>query len=113
MLGTQATPKFWTFFCQRWLELDQSLSWSWWHALSKSPWSACEELRTTVLNYDGHAYPGQRPEAERAEMEGAVAPGQLLRVIEDLIRQRLLLRRDGAVIEEKILRKLDRHGEWM
>jgi hypothetical protein len=19
MLGTQATPKFWTFFCQRWL----------------------------------------------------------------------------------------------
>jgi hypothetical protein len=107
-----ALPRFWVFLCQRWLELDQSLTWSWWRALGKSPWSACEELRTTVLRYDRHPYPGQQPEAERVQMSDLIAPGQLLMVIEDLIRQQLLLRRDGAVIEEKILRRLDRHGEW-
>jgi hypothetical protein len=55
-------PKFWVFLCQRWLGLPDHLSWSWWRALGKSPWSACEELRTSVLGYDRHPYPGQRPE---------------------------------------------------
>jgi hypothetical protein len=107
-----APPKFWVFLCQRWLGLDQALTWSWWNALSKSPWTDCAALRTTVLHYDAHPYPGQRPEAEQVQMSDRIAPGQLLRVVEDLIRQHLLLRRDATVIEEKILRKLDRTGEW-
>jgi hypothetical protein len=108
-----ALPKFWLFLCQRWLGLDQSLAWSWWNALRKSHWSACEELRTTVLNYDRHPYPGQRPEAERTEMSDAIAPGELMRVTDYLVRQRLLLRRDATQIEEAILHRLDREGEWL
>jgi hypothetical protein len=53
-------PKFWVFLTRQWLGLPDHLSWSWWRALGKSPWSACEELRTSILHYDLHPYPGQR-----------------------------------------------------
>jgi hypothetical protein len=105
-------PKFWVFLTQRWLELDQQLSWSWWRALGKSPWSACTDLRTHILHYDGHPYVQQQPEADRQRMDALIAPGALMRVLEDLVRQKLLLRRDAAQIEDAICSRLDRLGEW-
>jgi hypothetical protein len=41
-------PKFWVFLTRQWLGLPDHLSWSWWRALGKSPWSACAELRTSM-----------------------------------------------------------------
>jgi hypothetical protein len=106
-------PKFWVFLCRDWLQISHDLSWSWWRALDKSPWSACDELRTSVLHYDAHPYPGQRPEAERVQMSERIVPGQLMQVIEALVRQHLLLKRDAGQIEEALLKRVDRFGEWM
>ena len=106
-------PKFWIFLTRRWLQLPDHLSWSWWRALGKSPWSQCADLRTCVLNYDGHPFVQQRPEAERQHLQMLLEPGQLLQVIDSLVRQKLLLKRDGAQIEEAILKRLDATGEWV
>ena len=105
-------PKFWIFLCLGWLDLNQQLAWSWWRALGKSSWSQCAELRTHVLQYDAHPYVGQQPEADRRHMDALIAPGALMRVTEDLTRQRLLLKRDASVIQDAILRRLNSQGEW-
>ena len=45
-------------------------------------------------------------------MQDRIAPGALMQTVDSLVRQRLLLRRDGSQIEEAILRRLDRTGDW-
>jgi hypothetical protein len=67
-------PKFWVFLTRQWLGLPDHLSWSWWRALGKSPWSACEELRTSILRYEAHPYPGQQPAAEQQRLSDGIAP---------------------------------------
>jgi hypothetical protein len=106
-------PKFWIFLTRGWLGLDSQLSWAWWRALSKSPWSLCAELRTHVLAYDAHPFVQQQPEAARQHMDALIAPAHLLKVSVDLTRQGLLLKRDAARIEEAILQRLDAQGAWV
>jgi hypothetical protein len=70
-------------------------------------------LRTHILKYDAHPFVGQQPEADRRRMDALIAPGHLLQVIDSLIRQHLLLKRDGVALENAILRRLDRSGTWV
>jgi hypothetical protein len=105
-------PKFWTFICRTWLGLSSDLAWAWWHALSKSRWTEARAFHQAVLRYDQHPAPAQRPTEEKTCMSALVGPGYLVQLVEDLVRERVLLRRDAAKIEDSILVKLDAEGEW-
>jgi hypothetical protein len=103
-------PKFWRWFSQVYLGLPAELSWSWWRGLSKSPWSRCRTFRDAVLAYERCAYKAQA--AAGADLEALNQPGELISLTDALVRQHLLLRRDGVVITERILHRLDKDGAW-
>jgi hypothetical protein len=103
-------PTFWRCLCRDGLRLDDHLAWSFWRALSHSSWTLCAEFRASLLRYD--TLPAPRPEADRQRVRELMTPEHLVRVVEALIQQRLLLRRDGVVIEEALLALAAAHGQW-
>jgi hypothetical protein len=103
-------PKAWQRFCTVWLALPDQLAWAWWHGLSKAAWSDCVAFREAVLGYDQLPY--KRANSQSAAIDPFVTPGHLVQMVEALVRQQLLLRRDGVRIQEAILAKLDRTGQW-
>jgi len=105
-------PPFWTFLCRRWLGLSTDLAYTWWHALGKSRWTEARSFHQAVLRYDQHPAPAQRPAEDTTTMSGLVAPGYLMQLVEDLVHERVLLRRDGTRIQDGILGKLDSEGAW-
>jgi hypothetical protein len=86
--------------CREALGLGEPLAWSFWRALSKSQWSGCREFRAALVRYD--ALPTPRPEADRQRVRELMTPEHLVGVIESLVRQQLLLKRDAGPIEEAI-----------
>jgi hypothetical protein len=105
-------PPFWTFLCRRWLGLSNDLAYSWWNALGKSQWHEARTFHQAVLRYDQHPAPAHRPAEDKTTMSGLVAPGYLMQLVEDLVREKVLLRRDATKIEDGILARLDAAGEW-
>jgi hypothetical protein len=105
-------PPFWQFLCRRWLGLSPDLAHTWWHALTRSRWSETRTFYQAVLRYDAHPAPGQRPSEDKLAMSGWVSPGQLVQLVESLVHERCLLRRDATTIEEALLSRLDATGEW-
>jgi hypothetical protein len=59
-----------------------------------------------------NALPMPRPEADLQCMRELMTPEHLVGVIEALVEQQLLLRRDAGQIEEAILRRVDHTGAW-
>jgi hypothetical protein len=105
-------PPFWTFLCRRWLGLSTDLAATWWHALGKSRWTEARAFHQAVVRYDQHPAPAQRPQADKDLMSGLVGPQYLMQVVEDLVRERVLLRREATKIEDAILGALDATGDW-
>jgi len=103
-------PKFWIFLCRDWLRISHEVSWSWWRALGKSPWTRCRQLHQQVLHYDRSAFPAQN--ASREEVSAWTEPGTLMQITAELVTQGLLLRRDSAVIDQAVLDRLTANGEW-
>jgi hypothetical protein len=93
------------------LGFTDHLAWTWWNALRKSQWTGCAAFRATLLRYD--AQPTPRPEVDRQHVQGLMTPEHLVELVEELVKQHLLLRRDGSQIQEAILNQLDRAGAWM
>ena len=105
-------PRFWVFLCRTWLGLSRDLAYAWWGALCRSRWSASRAFREAVLRYDAHPAPAQRPTQEKISMSGLVEPQALMQLVEDLVREGVLLKREAIHLEEAILRRLDSQGEW-
>jgi len=105
-------PPFWQFLTRRWLGLSPDLAHTWWNALSRSRWTEARTFHQAVLRYDQHPAPAQRPREDKLTMSALVAPRDLMRLVEDLVRERCLLRREATKIEDALLRRLDAAGEW-
>jgi hypothetical protein len=105
-------PPFWQFLTRRWLGLSPDLAYTWWNALSRSRWSAPRTFHQAVLRYDQHPAPGQRPLEEKLSMSGLVEPQALMQLVEDLVAEGVLLRRDSIKLEEALLGALDATGAW-
>jgi hypothetical protein len=105
-------PPFWQFLCRRWLGLSPDLAHAWWHAVRRSRWTDARTFYEAVLRFDQHPAPGQRPAEDKAYMSGLVEPRALMRLVESLVREGCLLRREASTIQEAILRRLDSQGEW-
>jgi hypothetical protein len=105
-------PRFWVFLCRRWLGLSSDLTHTWWHAVRRSRWSAAAKIHEAVLRFDAHPAPGQRPTEDKAYMSALVEPQALLQLVENLVAEGCLLRREAIQLEEAILVRLDSQGEW-
>jgi hypothetical protein len=105
-------PPFWSFLCKRWLGLSNDLASSWWQALGRSRWTEARAFHHAVLRYDRHPAPAQRPYEDKLTMSQLVGPQYLVGLVEDLVHERVLLRREAVRIEDAILGRLDAQGEW-
>jgi hypothetical protein len=105
-------PPFWQFLTRRWLGLSPDLAHTWWNALSRSRWTEARTFYQAVLRYDAHPAPAQRPTEDKLSMSGLVEPQALMQLVEDLVAERCLLRREASTIQEGILLRLDATGEW-
>ena len=105
-------PRAWVLLCQHWLELSEQLCRCWWQALRRSSWTNAVTLSQAVFDYEQCLYPQHRPTEAKALMHTQFHPGTLISVIEGLVVQKLLLRREGFQLVEAILNKMDARGEW-
>ena len=105
-------PPFWQFLTRRWLGVSPDLAHTWWGALTRSRWTEARSFRQAVERYDQHPAPAQRPTEDKLAMSALVEPGQLMRLVEDLVTEHVLLRREGSMIQEAILTRLDATGAW-
>jgi hypothetical protein len=105
-------PRFWVFLCKTWLGLSSDLASSWWQAVGRSRWTEARTFHQAVLRYDQHPAPAQRPQADKLTMSQLVGPQYLMQILEDLVAERVMLRRDAAKIQDGILAKLDSQGAW-
>ena len=104
-------PQVWTWMTTRWCPLPAPLAGLWWRALSKARWSAAAEWRETVLDFDrpDRVLSSDIVEAFLAEI---ASPQQLIEVLEKLMAEGKLLRRDGHQLQELVLRHVDQQGHW-
>jgi|SoiMethySBSTD1v2_1073268.scaffolds.fasta_scaffold202304_6 hypothetical protein len=105
-------PPFWQFLTRRWLGVSPDLAQTWWGALTRSRWSEARTFYQAVLRYDAHPAPAQRPSEDKLAMSGLVEPQALMQLVEDLVAEHVLLRREGSMIQEAILTRLDATGAW-
>jgi len=97
-------PPLWERFTRH-LELSPAQSRLWWTALVRSTWSRPQELRQRFL----------LTEVCRIDREHfahtATSPGNLVTVLEDLVRSHHLTRTQANIFEEAILRKITREAK--
>jgi hypothetical protein len=105
-------PKFWAWLCQQYLGLPAHVTFAWWNALRKSAWTEAVMLHEAIVTYDARPFKAQQPQAVIDAISAAVAPQRLIAITEDLVTQRLLIRRDARVIEQAVLDRVERHGGW-
>ena len=105
-------PALWRFITEQWLQLSPALASHWWSALGKSTWSSAVALRTALHDFSALPFPAQAPSDVRTAIETALQPRALVQVLEDLVRQKLIMRREARVIEAAVLSHTDATGQW-
>lgn len=104
-------PKLWRCLAQHVLRLDERHSWTWWRALTAARWQDSAAWREQFLAFahrEGHT----SAEDVEAFFRAHATPHRLVALIEDLIAERILLRRDGSRLEEQVLRLVQADGQW-
>jgi hypothetical protein len=88
-------------------QVPASLALIWWQALSQSHHPRALAVRQAVLLFDA------APVAETYHLiYGICAPQTVIEVLEALVDEGQLLRRQATAIEEAVLCHVDRDGEW-
>jgi hypothetical protein len=105
----QPPPLLWREFCQSWLHLSSHHTGRWWAAVCRSRWSRAVTVRSTIRGYE---IVDTQLEQVWHLYHDILAPRALLELIEDLIRERIVARRETCAIADAILRQVDVHGEW-
>jgi hypothetical protein len=95
-----------------WCPLPRSLAWTWWRALVRAQWSTSVEWREAFLVF-ARRCDGVPSRAVLAHFFAHhCAPHDLVTLLESLVQEQVLLRRDGRMIEEILLRQCDHEGQW-
>ena len=101
-----APPHVWGMLMDYW-QVPASLAVPWWCALSRSHHARALAVRQAVLLFEA------APVAEAYHLVyGMGAPQAVIEVLEGLVDEGQLLRGQATAIEEVVLRKVDRDGEW-
>jgi hypothetical protein len=107
----RAMPKLWQFLTEDWLTLDPGLARSWWFAVAHARWSQTAQWREQFVafaNQDGIV----TRDVVIDFFEETASLVQLVQLLEALMRERVLLARDGKRIEEHLLQRANAQGAW-
>jgi hypothetical protein len=104
-------PRLWTWLCTHWCPIPASLAWCWWRALSKAQYPPADLWRARFVAFDREDRGVSRDIVESFLAEIA-SPPQLIDLVEHLMKERCLVRRDGHHLQEHILAHVDHTGQW-
>jgi hypothetical protein len=105
-------PQLWGWLTRQWCPLPASLAWTWWRAISRAQWSASVEWRTVFLDFARRCTGSPNDEVIALFFTQHCAPHDLVTLIEALVQEQVLRRRDGRCIEEALLQQCDAQGQW-
>jgi hypothetical protein len=83
-----------------------------WSALYRARWTTAANWRRVLVHFEGQRPTLRSPERVFAFLAAQVMPETILGVIEGLISEGLLTRREGNAIEERVLRHVGPTGDW-
>jgi hypothetical protein len=104
-------PRLWGWLWAEWCPLPASLAWVLWRAVLKAQWSTATQWREQFLAFEKPDRVLSRDLVEAFLAEHA-SPQQMMALVEQLMEERRLLKRDGRQVQDRLLAHVDRHGEW-
>jgi hypothetical protein len=108
MLGP---PQLWTVLTTQWCPLPAALAWTWWRAIHLATWSRTVQWREAFLAL-AQRESGQSVHLVALCLTSQCAPSNLIQLVEALVQERVLPRRDGRTIIEVLLAQADQNGRW-
>ena len=107
---TPQPPPLWVTLAQLW-HLDDREAWCTWKALYRARWTVAASFRQRLVLFEG------QPAVHRLSgvdslVRDHLPPADVLAVLEALVAEGLLRRRDRITIEEKVLTCIDAAGAW-
>jgi hypothetical protein len=105
----QRVPQVWGLLAA-YFELEAPLSRAWWGALERARWSEARELRQTLAFFDTQEAAGV--DVILRFFQHRVTPQAIVDVLEALVGERLLSRQKATLLEEAVLRRVTRGGQW-
>jgi hypothetical protein len=104
-------PRQWRQLTSRGVPLAPALRWLWWRAITKARWSESVQWRQAFLAFTGRPGRTSFREAEVFASEHCT-PRDLIALVENLVKEGVMLPRDGRMIEEALLQQCDARGQW-
>jgi hypothetical protein len=104
-------PKLWQVLTADWVPLAPDLARAWWYAVAHARWSLATAWREQFLQFARQEGMVTR-EYVTDFFAKAATLHQLIALVEWLMQEQVLLRRDGKTIEEALLAQADAHGQW-
>jgi hypothetical protein len=108
MLGP---PQLWTVLTTQWCPVPPPLAWCWWRAILRARWSLAVQWREAFLAKARTDAALTRGEAAAFLGELASLPA-LVTLVEQLLREQVLLKPDGHKIINMLLDQADATGQW-
>jgi hypothetical protein len=104
-------PQLWDYVTRDYLSLPPGLAFSWWCAIIRTKWTASSRWRDEFLHLaNQHAVLTKNCVPDF--LGGLVTLPTLIALIEGLMSERVLSRRDGRNIEEHLFAMADAAGAW-
>jgi hypothetical protein len=108
---TPPPPPLWLTLAQYW-RLSERQTRQTWAALYRARWQVASAWRMVLVHFEGQHPSLRSPERVWNFLSVNVQPETCINVIEALISERLLSRREGSQIEEHILSHVSADGDW-
>jgi hypothetical protein len=104
-------PTVWGWLWREWVPMPASVSWVLWRALCKAQYPPADAWRARLNAFDA---PDRLLSRDLVEdfLQEIATPHALMEVVEALMKEHVLLRRDGHRVQEQILRHVTASGQW-
>ena len=99
-------PNAWAILSHEWWGVSKEVTWQSWQGMASCPWSEIVTFRQKLL-----LWPTITTGREAAVLYG-VTPPMVLNIIDLLVRDRRLTKKEATQLEEAILNHVDAKGDW-
>jgi hypothetical protein len=104
-------PQLWSYLWTRYVPVPPGLAWSLWKALIRSRWVTTVQWRDAFLSLSRkHAILTQ--DLVEDYLGDLVTLARLVELVEALMHEKTLAKRDGKAIEEALFAQADHDGAW-
>jgi hypothetical protein len=104
-------PELWSWMCTHWCPIPASLAWTWWRGVMQARYPPADAWRARFLAFDA---PDRLLGSDLVEdfFAEIATPQHLMDLVEHLIKERCVVRRDGHQLQEYILAHVTKDGTW-